>query len=86
MSDYYSDYYESQIITGNKRGIKKDLDLKRINQYIKLGLSSVKIAKIFKVSYPTILRNVDRYLSAMSDKLRENGRKNMIRRASDKAS
>ena len=84
MSDYYGDYY-SGLITGNKP-YRVNIDYDRLEKYIRLGLSSVKIAKIFEVSYATILNKTDKELPKLSKMLRDNGKKHMIRRKSDKAS
>ena len=73
------------MITG-KKPYRVYIYYDRLEKYIRLGLSSVKIAKIFEVSYATILNKTDKELPKLSKMLRDNGKKHMIRRKSDKAS
>lgn len=87
MSDYYGDYYGENIYTGNKQNNQEiNINNTKLKLYINSGLSSVKIAKKFNCSYTHILKYVKNNLPEYRDLLKDNGRKNMIRKPNDKAS
>ena len=79
------DYYES-LLTGGSKGVKTEINPEVVKLYISRGLSSVKISRLLKVSYPTVLKFVDKSLPELSKKLRINGKKHQIRRAANASS
>ena len=92
MSDiYHGDYYSCnsrERYTDKVTPLQKDISKwkHKIGLLITKGLSSVQIAEVLELSYPTVNRYTKLLLPNKVEQLRLNGRNRQIRKPNDKAS